>query len=71
VAIIITRSLMLHLVVTPDEEIRHRQPVLRGQRLFVQEDYDHDDGYDWLAPLEGGLMPLPPDAWKIDAALMN
>ncbi len=67
-AIRITRTLMLHLVVTAEEEVRHRVPLFEGQRLVVHPVYEEEDGYDWLAPLGGGVMPLPPDAWEVAVA---
>ncbi|MBN9520828.1 hypothetical protein J0H58_20295 [bacterium] len=64
----ITRSLMLHEVVTPEGEVRRRIPVFAGQQFAVNEVYDEFDGFDWMGPEEGGVMPLPPDAWEVAVA---
>ncbi|HEX4609039.1 MAG TPA: hypothetical protein VH092_12605, partial [Urbifossiella sp.] len=60
----IVRSLMLHLVVAPEKELRQRVPVFAGQK-FVVVDHQEDDGFDWMRPEGGGLLPLPPDAWEV------
>lgn len=69
-AIRIIRTLFLHLVVTAEEEILPRVPVFAGER-FVVEDHQEEDGFDWMRVADGRLLPLPPDAWKVDAGLMN
>lgn len=64
----IVRPLMLHEMVTPEGEVRRRIPVFAGQHFTVNDVYDEVDGYDWMGPEEGGVMPLPPGAWEVVAA---
>lgn len=63
-AIRILRTMMLAEVVTPEHEIKRRVPVFAGDVIRVRSHFDHDDGFDWLAPVEGGLLPLPPGSWE-------
>jgi hypothetical protein len=66
--VVITRTLFVHEMATPDGEVRRRVPLFRGQKLRVQPDYEEVDGFDWLCPVEGGAIPLPPDAWEVDTS---
>lgn len=63
--VIITRTLVT-TAVTPDEDIIHRRPLFRGQRLQVDPVFDECEEFDWLAPVGGGLIAVPPDAWARD-----
>jgi hypothetical protein len=63
----VTRTVFLHLVVAPTEEILSRVPVFAGDK-FVVEDHQEEDGLDWMRVAGSRLLPLPPDAWEVVAA---
>lgn len=65
VTIRITRTVFLHEVVTPDEEVRRRIPVFKGDRYVVDADINEADGYDWVKVVGGNLLALPPDSWEV------